>query len=631
LNHPFENPWEWASQSNGLEFPYPPLMLYVLSCFYALGERLGLDSFISSIILHKIPLLVADVTVLVYLVKAFPMRIKEILLFYFASPVVIYATYMHAQLDLIPATLFFLAAHHLSHRKPYLSSVYFALALCTKFYVVAALPIFLVYISKNYSFKTSVRYILVPVFLYGILASPYFLSNGYQELVLFNPKQMLIYDSTFKIDSYAIYLPIFSVLMLYARFLYYPKINRDLFYTYVVMLFSVFVFFIVPAPAWYVWLFPFISIFFIHRPHWVGIYTIFNLAYLSFFLFGYLSEYPDLMFMNHIVDLKIESAKFQNLTFTILEAVLMGHLYLFYQYGIKSNDVYQKKQALVIGIGGDSGVGKSTLLHTIKSLLGNKILDMEGDGEHRWERGDENWHNHTHLDPKANLLHTQTANLLSLKQGFSIRRREYDHHTGKFTSPERLEPHEFIVLCGLHPFYLPRLRQIIDLKIYMATDERLRRHWKIIRDQKKRGYSQTEVLQQIEGRVNDAKKYIYPQKEHADMVITYFPDRDFVVGGEQSLFKLCLRIDLDSSVHTEMLLHHLNQMEAPVEWDYADDLKMQYFILHESLDPETLQNLSYNLVPNLDEIVEIAPQWKAGHEGFVQLILLLILSEKMRK
>ena len=54
---------------------------------------------------------------------------------------------------------------------------------------------------------------------------------------------------------------------------------------------------------------------------------------------------------------------------------------------------------------------------------------------------------------------------------------------------KKVEPKDFIVIAGLHPFYLPKLRKNIDLKIYIDTDDKLRRHWKIIRDTKQRGYN----------------------------------------------------------------------------------------------------------------------------------------------
>ena len=36
----------------------------------------------------------------------------------------------------------------------------------------------------------------------------------------------------------------------------------------------------------------------------------------------------------------------------------------------------------------------------------------------------------------------------------------------------------------------------------------MRRHWKILRDTKKRGYSLDKISEQIESRIDDAKKYM---------------------------------------------------------------------------------------------------------------------------
>ena len=54
--------------------------------------------------------------------------------------------------------------------------------------------------------------------------------------------------------------------------------------------------------------------------------------------------------------------------------ILLSVMILFYKYGIKSNSVYKKNTNTLIGIGGDSGVGKTRLLNNLESLLKNIIL-----------------------------------------------------------------------------------------------------------------------------------------------------------------------------------------------------------------------------------------------------------------
>ena len=86
----------------------------------------------------------------------------------------------------------------------------------------------------------------------------------------------------------------------------------------------------------------------------------------------------------------------------------------------------------------------------------------------------------------------------------------------------KVAPKPYIVMCGLHSLYLPQMRQVLDLKIYLDTDEALRCYWKMGRDQDDRGHTAAKVMAQIEQRRDDAEKYILPQKQYADLVTHYF-------------------------------------------------------------------------------------------------------------
>ena len=51
--------------------------------------------------------------------------------------------------------------------------------------------------------------------------------------------------------------------------------------------------------------------------------------------------------------------------------------------------------------GGDSGAGKHTLANDMKTLFGVTLSVVDGDDDHRWERGHAMWRRYTHLDPRA--------------------------------------------------------------------------------------------------------------------------------------------------------------------------------------------------------------------------------------
>ena len=66
-----------------------------------------------------------------------------------------------------------------------------------------------------------------------------------------------------------------------------------------------------------------------------------------------------------------------------------------------------------------------------------------------------------------------------LKQGETIQRSSYDHATGRFQQPAQVPANSYMLYVGLHPFYLKRMRDMFDIKIYMDPAEELRRLWKI--------------------------------------------------------------------------------------------------------------------------------------------------------
>lgn len=620
------NPWEYY-YNNFLDinaFPYHSMMLYILAPFVFLSKIIGIES------IFKIPLLVADLGILIFLLKVFPHKEKNIYLYYFFNPVIIYAIYIHSQLDIIPTALLVWAIYFLISKRYIISSIILGLALATKFHIVIAIPLILFYLYKTTSSKELVKYLIISISIFLFLDLPFLFSEGFQQMVLFNHKQSLLFDSFYNIGELKLLLPVAAILSVYMHFFNQNKVNDDLLFFYFGLLFVAVVFFVYPSPGWYVWMIPFISIYFIQNKNKkinMLLYFSFSFAYLIFFLFFYKSEYKDILFFGNIIDLKIENDKLRNLSFTFLEVMLLAIMYAFYKYGIKSNSVYKKQTNLVIGIGGDSGVGKSTLLNNLEKLVGSdKFLQIEGDGEHKWERGDDNWNKFTHLDPKANHIHKQAEAIYHLKHNENIYRSEYDHHTGKFTKAQKVEPKEFIVIAGLHPFYLPKLRKNIDLKIFIDTDENLRRHWKIIRDTKKRGYSIEKILEQIEARMEDANKYIYPQKDFADMIINFFSINNFDLGNEKEIINLGLKITLDANIHIEEILEIL---DCDFSWDYNDDLKSQYIELL-SIPKNDFKELALDIIENVNELISTDVKFDNGYDGFIQLLSLKMISEKLK-
>ncbi len=480
------NPWNFyfTNRLNVDAFPYHGLMLVILYPFAVLGKISGLGS-----VLIKIPLLFSDVLIFYILNKIFKNKEKLIFRFYFLNPIVIYSTYVHSQLDIVPTALMLVCIYCLINNKYTHSAVFLGLSLSTKLHVAIAIPLIFFYIYRARSFFSGLKYISWSFLVLLFFDLPFLCDTGFSEMVLHNAKQQLLFDTYYQIGSLKVILPIAAIFLTYFHFFNQNKVNQDLLFFYFGVLFTFAVIFIYPGPAWYVWMSPFVTVYFIKNPELRKskvLFYLFSISYLVFFIFFYQSEYWDILFLGETLDFKINDFLFRNIAFTFLEMVLIVLMYGFYNYGLKSNSIYSKRRNLTLGIGGDSGVGKSILLMRLDELLGERLLQIEGDGEHKWERGDSNWSKFTHLDPKANYIHRQAEAIQALKNNETISRIEYNHRDGKFSEPIKVFPKEFIVIAGLHPFYLPKSRKIIDIKIFVNTDEQLRRHWKILRDTKKR-------------------------------------------------------------------------------------------------------------------------------------------------
>jgi uridine kinase len=179
----------------------------------------------------------------------------------------------------------------------------------------------------------------------------------------------------------------------------------------------------------------------------------------------------------------------------------------------------------IFAIAGDSGSGKTTLGNILKNYFSNSFM-LECDRYHKWERGHDNWKNFTHLNPDANYLTKMSDDIFDLKIGKTIYQVDYNHSNGKFTEKEKIDTSDNLIVCGLHSLYNNN-EGVYDLKIFIDTDINLKTRWKINRDINKRGYTFAQIIDQIESRKEDYYKFIYPQKEKSDIVITFFTDSEF--------------------------------------------------------------------------------------------------------
>ncbi len=91
------------------------------------------------------------------------------------------------------------------------------------------------------------------------------------------------------------------------------------------------------------------------------------------------------------------------------------------------------KDPYIIGIAGESGVGKSTISSIISLFYGaENTTKLSTDDLHKWERINPIWNTITHLNPNANNLDLGDRQLKEISEGKDIYRSVYDHKTGSF-------------------------------------------------------------------------------------------------------------------------------------------------------------------------------------------------------
>ncbi len=617
------SPWDVYFSQNALDaFPYPALMLYVYKIvqlpmtWFAEVPRLIQNA------LYMVPILLADLGCFWVINKMFPSKGMKVIFFYFISPVVIYASYFLGHLDIIALFFLLLSLYLLQNRQYLKMAIALAMGFSIKIPILFALPLILVYLYRNLQrtrFKVITQFLLVFSGTVLVISLPFIFDKSYLLMVYLNPQQTLLYDLAIALGPYKIYVAYLAILVIYARFLMYEKVNKDLFHNFLAVIYSVFVILVPPSENWYLWSYVLCALLFIslldkHKIAY-ALSALFSVFYLVTFL-GF------------------KEGHLQNILFTTFEAILMCIVYALYKYGIKSNSVYKKKvHATLIGIGGDSGVGKSTVKQSLVDLLGlDQIVPIESDGDHKWGRGDQSWASITHLNPKANYLYKQAQYLKALKNGTSIERVEYDHQTGTHTAPKRVYANDFVLIAGLHPFYLPQTRRLIDIKIYLDTEEKLRRHWKIKRDTLERGYDLEKIMDQILSREEDASKYIHPQMHHADLVVRYYSEDIYEESDVTADPKIKLNLMLNLDLEVESLVEAIINEGTDIVHHYDSDMRFQHIQMDAGLTSIQYQCIAEQYIENIDEIVNgHAIHWQDGFQGMIQLITLALISHHMKR
>jgi len=637
----FADPWTpFFERGEPLAFPYGPGMLGLLSLSWLPALFTSFDpSSHLGLFLLRVPLLLADLAILLFLMRWLRVHAHDALVAYWLSPIVFYATYVHGQLDLLPTALLCTSLYLLFRQKTVPAAVAFGLSLATKGHLLIAVPFVAVYLWRKRRGVLAFGAVttLTAAALYAIpMTHP-----AFRAMVLGSAESKKIWTVVVPYGAVSLYAAPGVVAIALLRFASYRKVNRELLLMFLGALYVALVALVPPQPGWFVWSMPFVA-FFGARLSRTGkmALTMLSGAYLVYFFVAdpgtFLEAFDPLLGAGAgaaraarlvVAFPGVFSSHGASIAFTALFATTAMCGFEMYRKGVRSNGVYAfRDQTFMLGVGGDSGAGKHTIGRDLARLFPDTMTLINGDDDHRWERGHAMWREYTHLDPRGNLLRAQLDALDSLRRGTDVRKRHYDHDKGKFTDAILLRAKDFVTIVGLHPFYLASQRHLLHLKVFVEPKEEIRLEWKVSRDMKKRGYTRAEVIEQIDRRASDSAKYIKPQKKHADLVV-----RLMEIPSDESSF--AVEYELSSALDPLSLFEMLGQIEGvTVEWRPDEHLERDTLFVTGSLDAEELKVVAQVAIPNVDELVdERLVGFYPGSRGMTQLVLLHAMSVRLRQ
>lgn len=178
---------------------------------------------------------------------------------------------------------------------------------------------------------------------------------------------------------------------------------------------------------------------------------------------------------------------------------------------------------LTIGICGASGSGKTTLAKALAASIDGKSVLIKQDCYYRD-------HSYLPFEERAKINYDEPdafehdalrEDLRLLKAGKPITRKGYDYAMHRRADSEDLiEPCDVVIIEGIHAFYDPRTRDMMDFKLFVHVDPDICLLRRVQRDILERGRDISGIAQQYLSTVKPMyERYIRTYIEFADVIV----------------------------------------------------------------------------------------------------------------
>ena len=179
---------------------------------------------------------------------------------------------------------------------------------------------------------------------------------------------------------------------------------------------------------------------------------------------------------------------------------------------------------LTIGICGASGSGKTTLAEELMARLPGRATLIHQDSYYKdhsalpFEQRERINYDHPQIYDYDQLY----EDMKSLMNGLPILEKGYNYAEHRREDPlTPVAPGDVLIFEGIHSFYDPRIRDLLDFKIFVQVDADICLLRRVQRDITERGREIDGIARQYMATVKPMyEQYIRNYSEHADVIVT---------------------------------------------------------------------------------------------------------------
>lgn len=182
------------------------------------------------------------------------------------------------------------------------------------------------------------------------------------------------------------------------------------------------------------------------------------------------------------------------------------------------------QKPIIIGVAGGTGAGKTTVTDQIyQSVSPDKIAFLHHDSYYKDQSGKplEERVNTNYDHPESLETELLIKHLRALLTGQTVDVPVYDfaQHT-RTKKTEQVQPKPLILVEGILIYTDKALRDLMDIKIFVDTDEDVRFIRRLKRDIAERGRTMESVMEQYLSTVKPMHlQFVEPSKRYADIII----------------------------------------------------------------------------------------------------------------